>query len=429
MTAIGRDHVVLAVPEHARHVWFGGVAQQRGHGSLGQGRLGVGQAQHVQRAFGEHDAGPGGHPGGPHVVKNAARRMDQQTRGLEIVVQAFGPVCWPVAGQARAVGEEGFIFVADSRDGGFGVLERSRAMAFGVVSASKHGAATPLFARCELSNERVGADEDVRLGQWTIQVRYDLQVDLPVGVSRVARGQTNGERVVADEKELRLDVCAVRLPGVSQHVTRVVGAPGTNGFEHDAGMRGRILADGVDPLDPQAIHRAAQVAAARLAPRSGAMRRIAQIPERREVGQVSWHRTTRPRASVWYSSGWLPLVTITRYPGVTICEYSWPGCGQPSDASGHCCASTRLAWSWSAVMPRWVAAACRAASTAAADSGGTATGEGGGVGAGETAEHAASSSVADAIASVRANRIFQRLYCLNTLVPTRQRRFNLATRT
>src|SRR5438132_5379369 len=58
-----------------------------------------------------------------------------------------------------------------------------------------------------------------------------------------------------------------------------------------------------------------------------------------------------------------------RKPGVTICEYSMPGRGQPSDESGHCWASTWSTRSWSLPTPRYVAASWRAASTAGCASG------------------------------------------------------------
>jgi len=97
--AVGRDHVVLAAAKNTRHVGLRGVSKQAEHSPLCGRRVGIGQAQHVEDPFGQHDARPGGHPARPHVAKDAGGGLDEEARRLEVVVEAFAPVGWPVAAQ------------------------------------------------------------------------------------------------------------------------------------------------------------------------------------------------------------------------------------------------------------------------------------------------------------------------------------------
>ena len=87
-----------------------GVAQQAEHRALGDWRVRIGQAQHVQGAFGEHDSRPGGHPARPDIAKDAAGGLHQQARRFEIVVQALRPMGRPVAAQSWTTSVERAVF-------------------------------------------------------------------------------------------------------------------------------------------------------------------------------------------------------------------------------------------------------------------------------------------------------------------------------
>src|SRR5260370_943934 len=82
-------------------------------------------APRVQGAFGEDNPRPGDHPARPHVGEDAACWLHQQTRRLEIVVEALAPVGRPVAVQRGTAGVKRGVLSEESLVGRLGGVQGS----------------------------------------------------------------------------------------------------------------------------------------------------------------------------------------------------------------------------------------------------------------------------------------------------------------
>ena len=203
-TAVGGDHVVFAAREHTRDVGLRRVAEQAEHRAFGHGRVGVGQPQHVECALGQHHARPGGHPRRPDVAEDASGWLDEQARGLEVVVQPLAPVRRPVAAERRARGCECTVLGHQALIDGLGC-----SAARSVVARARQDRVGHAWCTCV---DLRRAFERVWLWRTALDALHDSDFDAPRLSRDALKAESQAQRVLVDEKDARLYRHSVHPP-------------------------------------------------------------------------------------------------------------------------------------------------------------------------------------------------------------------------